>query len=87
MTAQQSDQANSELPLFYEIRVKGHLDGHWAAWFEDLAVSPTDNGETILNGPVTDQAALHGLLRKIRDLGLTLIAVSQVQPGQPDNRA
>jgi hypothetical protein len=66
----------------YEIRIKGHLDNRWAGWFEGLTITLADNGETRLTGAVVDQAALHGLLRKVRDLGLPLIAVSQVDPKQ-----
>ena len=63
----------------YEIRVKGVLDGRWAAWFEDLQVS-SDGEETVISGPVADQAALHGLLTKVRDLGLFLILVRHLDP-------
>ena len=63
----------------YEIRVKGILDGRWAAWFEDLQVS-SDGEETVISGPVADQAALHGLLTKVRDLGLFLISVRHLDP-------
>ena len=62
----------------YEIRLKGHLDDRWAEWFEGLIITREDNGETLLTGPVADQAALHGLLRKVRDLGLLLISVNRV---------
>ncbi len=58
----------------YEIRVKGTLDGRWATWFEDLNVA-SDGEDTVISGPVTDQAALHGVLTKVRDLGLFLISV------------
>jgi hypothetical protein len=68
----------------YEIRIKGHLDGRWAAWFGGLTLTLEDNGDTLLSGPVVDQAALHGLLRKVRDLGMPLISVIRVQPGQAD---
>lgn len=64
-------------PGRYKIRVKGHLDDKWADWFEGLTITREDNGETLLTGPVVDQAALHGLLRKVRDLGLPLISVIQ----------
>jgi hypothetical protein len=67
---------------FYTIRLKGHLDGRWANWFEGLAITLEDNGETLLTGPVTDQAALHGLLRKVRDLGLPLLSVNRIEPSQ-----
>ena len=63
----------------YEIRVKGVLDGRWAAWFEDLQVT-SDGQETLISGPVADQAALHGLLAKVRDLGLFLISVRHLDP-------
>ena len=63
----------------YEIRVKGILDGRWTAWFEDLQVS-SDGAETVISGPVADQAALHGLLTKVRDLGLFLISVRHLDP-------
>lgn len=63
----------------YEIRVKGVLDGRWAAWFEGLQVS-SDGEETVISGPVADQAALHGVLTKVRDLGLFLISVRHLDP-------
>jgi hypothetical protein len=71
-------------PGRYEIRLKGHLASRWAAWFDGLSLSNESDGTTILCGPVADQAALHGLLQKVRDLGLPLVSVTQVQPGQPD---
>ena len=77
-------------PGRYEIRLKGHLDNRWAAWFEGLTITREDNGETRLQGPVVDQAALHGLLRKVRDLGLPLVAVMQIDPtpaNGPDGNA
>ena len=63
----------------YEIRVKGILDRRWTTWFEDLQVS-SDGEETVISGPVADQAALHGLLTKVRDLGLFLISVRHLEP-------
>jgi hypothetical protein len=71
-------------PGHYEIRVKGHLENRWASWFERLTITLDDNGETRLTGPVVDQAALHGLLRKVRDLGMLLISVKRIEPGQTD---
>jgi len=65
-------------PTVYQIRVKGHLDSQWADWFGGLTVTPQDNGETLLTGPVVDQAALHGLLRRVRDLGMPLVSVVSV---------
>ena len=70
-------------PGRYEIRVKGRLDTRWAAWFDGLTLTHGSDGTTIIHGPVADQAALHGLLQKIRDLGLPLISVNHVDPGHP----
>jgi hypothetical protein len=69
-------------PERYEIRIKGHLDDKWADWFEGLTITREDNGETLLTGPVVDQAALYGLLRKVRDLGMPLLSVTRVRPSQ-----
>ncbi len=69
-------------PTVYQIRIKGHLDRQWTDWFEGLAITPEDNGDTLLTGPVVDQAALHGLLRKVRDLGMPLISVIQSEKGE-----
>ncbi len=66
-------------PELYEIRVRGHLDDRWAEWFEGMTITLEEDGDTLLTGPVTDQAALHGLLKKIRDLGLPLLSVNPVQ--------
>ncbi|MBI1878986.1 MAG: hypothetical protein HYR94_12340 [Chloroflexi bacterium] len=66
-------------PTFYQIKVKGHLDQHWSEWFDGLTITHATNGETVLSGSVMDQAALHGLLLKIRDLNLTLLAVNRVE--------
>lgn len=65
----------------YEIRLKGHLDDQWTEWFEDLTITLEENGNTLLSGPMADQAALHGLLKKVRDLGMPLVSVSPVEPG------
>jgi hypothetical protein len=70
-------------PGRYEIRVKGHLDSHWAAWFNGLSLAHGSDGTTVIRGQVADQAALHGLLQKIRDLGIPLISVNHVEPGHP----
>ena len=71
-------------PGRYEIRLRGHLASRWAAWFDGLSLSNESDGTTVIGGPVADQAALHGLLQKVRDLGLPLVSVTQVQAGQPD---
>lgn len=75
-------QPDSLQPTIYRIRIKGQLDNQWTDWFEGLTITLEDNGDTLITGPVIDQAALHGLLKKIRDLGIPLISVC---PGQPDN--
>ena len=64
----------------YEIRIEGHLDARWTAWFDGLALTHEPDGTTVLHGPVVDQAALHGLLQKVRDLGLPLVSVIHVAP-------
>jgi hypothetical protein len=69
----------------YEIRIKGHLDVRWADRFEGLTITLEENGNTLLSGPVTDQAALHGLLKKVRDLGMPLISVGPVAPNPSSN--
>jgi hypothetical protein len=66
-------------PHRYEIRLQGHLDSRWAAWFDGMTLTRHSDGTTVLDGPVVDQAALHGLLRKLRDVGLPLISVTQVE--------
>jgi hypothetical protein len=69
-------------PIVYQIRLKGHLGPQWTDWFEDLTLTLEDNGETLLTGPLVDQAALYSLLRKVRDLGLPLLSVNPLKPGQ-----
>ena len=70
-------------PGRYEIRVKGTLDARWTTWFDGLTLTHGSDGTTIIHGPVADQAALHGVLQKIRDLALPLISVNHVTPGHP----
>jgi hypothetical protein len=67
-------------PMVYQIRVEGHLGPRWTEWFGDMTITLEDNGDTLLSGPVVDQAALHGLLRKVRDLGMPLISTIRVEP-------
>lgn len=66
-------------PVIYEIRLAGHLSPQWMEWFEGLTISLEEDGSTLLTGPVMDQAALHGLLKKVRDLGMPLISVVQIR--------
>jgi hypothetical protein len=68
----------------YEIRIKGHLDDRWSDWFEGLAITLEEDGNTLLTGTVGDQSALHGLLKKVRDLGMPLVSVSPLEPDQAD---
>jgi hypothetical protein len=68
--------------MIYQIKVKGHLDRRWTEWFGGMTITLEENGYTLLTGPVVDQAALHGLLRKVRDLGLPLISVTRAQTDQ-----
>ena len=70
--------------MVYQIRIKGHLGREWTNWFGGLTITLEEDGDTVLTGPVVDQAALHGLLKKVRDLGLPLVSVSSVEPGQAD---
>jgi hypothetical protein len=70
--------------LVYQIRIKGHLGREWTEWFGGLTITLEDNGNTLLTGPVVDQAALHGVLRKVRDLGMPLVSVNRGKPGQTD---
>jgi hypothetical protein len=66
--------------MIYQIRIKGLLDSQWTDWFDGMAISPTEDGDTLLTGPVEDQAALHGLLKKVRDAGMSFVSVSPVEP-------
>ena len=72
-------EVNAGQRMIYQMRVKGHLDSDWTDWFEGLTITREDNGDTLLTGPVVDQAALHALLKKVRDLGMQLISVNPVQ--------
>ena len=79
-------QADSRRPTVYQIRVETHLGTQWSDWFEGLTITLEANGETLLTGAVVDQAVLHSLLRKVRDLGLSLVSVVRLEPGQEDSR-
>jgi hypothetical protein len=87
MSATHASTEDHHEPWLYEIRLKGHLDDRWVAWFEGLTLTREDNGETLLTGPVVDQAALHGLLKRVRDVGIPLLSVTRVRPDQADAKA
>jgi hypothetical protein len=84
MSNELNSKSEKAQPMVYQIRIEGHLSREWADWFEGLTLTALDNGETLLTGPVVDQAALHGLLRKVRDLGIPLLSVVCVTPGQAE---
>ena len=83
-----SNESNAEMntgqPMVYQIRIKGHLGREWTDWFEGLTITALDNGETLLTGPVVDQAALYGVLKKVRDVGMPLLSVNRVQADQAE---
>jgi hypothetical protein len=72
-------KTDSGQPMVYQIRLKGHLGSEWADWFGGLTITLEEDGDTLLTGPVVDQAALHGLLKKVRDLGMPLVSVSPIE--------
>ncbi|MDD5371610.1 MAG: hypothetical protein PHQ40_21225 [Anaerolineaceae bacterium] len=75
-------KTEQDQPMVYQIRLKGHLGAQWTDWFEGLTITLDEDGDTLLTGPVPDQAALHGLLKRVRDLGIPLVSVCPVQPNQ-----
>jgi hypothetical protein len=86
MMSEQSQETGSESPTVYEIRIKGHLGSEWTDWFEGLTIQLEEKGQTVLTGPVADQAALHGLLKKVRDVGLPLVSVVPLEPDHNEPR-
>ncbi len=84
MSNEHESKKESSQPVLYQIRVKGHLGHQWTDWFEGLTITLEEDGDTLLTGPVIDQAALHGLLKKVRDLGISLVSVSPVESGRSD---
>ena len=84
MSNEFNPKTDPDQPVVYQIRIKGHLGRQWTDWFGGLSITLEDNGETLLSGPVVDQAALHGLLRQVRDLGMPLVSVIPLQPEQAD---
>ena len=84
MSNKRNPKTDPAQPMVYQIRIKGHLGSQWTDWFEGLTITLEDNGDTLLTGLVVDQAALHGLLKKVRDLGMPLVSVSPLEQGQAD---
>lgn len=84
MSNKRNPKTAPDEPPVYQIRLQGYLGRQWTDWFGGLTITLEENGETLLTGPVVDQAALHGLLRKARDLGMPLLSVNRVEPGQAD---
>ena len=84
MSRTDASTEDQDAPGLYEIRIKGHLDDRWADRFDGLTITREDNDDTLLTGPVIDQAALHGVLRKVRDLGTPLLSVIHVEPKQAE---
>ena len=81
MSDKHSPETHPGHPMVYQIRIQGHLGCQWTDWFGGLTITLEDNGDTLLTGPVVDQAALHGLLKKVRDLGMPLLSVARIEPG------
>ena len=84
MSSKRSPKTNPGQPNVYQIRIKGHLSDQWTGWFEGLTITLEENGDTLLTGPVIDQAALFGLLKKVRDLGMSLVSINCVESGKPE---
>ena len=84
MSDQHNQSTDPGQTVVYQIRLKGHLGSQWTDWFGGLTITLEDNGDTLLTGPVIDQAALFGLLKKVRDLGLPLVSVGPLEPGPAD---
>jgi hypothetical protein len=85
MSKGQAGAGDQNEPSGYEVRLRGHLDARWATWFDGLSLERESDGTTVIRGPIADQAALHGLLRKVNDLGLPLISVTRIQPPTEDS--
>jgi hypothetical protein len=81
MSKKTNSKTDSSQTQVYQIRITGHLGQQWMDWFDSLTITLEEDGDTLITGPVVDQAALHGLLKKVRDLGLPLVSVNPVEPG------
>lgn len=84
MSNKLNSKSDARQAMVYEFRIKGHLGCQWTDWFGGLTITLEDNGDTLLTGPVVDQAAVHGLLKKVRDLGMPLISVNRIESEQAD---
>jgi hypothetical protein len=84
MSSKSGPRSEQKQPNIYQIRIKGHLDDRRSDWFEGMAIRREEGGDTLLTGPVVDDAALHGLLKRVRDLGMPLISVNRIDSGQVD---
>ena len=85
MTSEQRSERDSDKPMTYQIRIKGHLGQQWMEWFDGLTITLEQDGNTLLAGPVIDQAALHGILKKIRDLGMQLLSINSIGQDPQDS--
>ena len=85
MSSKRSPGREAGQPMIYQIRISGHLGCQWTDWFEGLTITLEEDGDTLLTGPVIDQAALHGLLKKVRDLGMPLLSVNSLRSGLQDS--
>ena len=84
LSNKRSPENDASQPMIYQIRIRGHLGPQWTGWFEGLTITLEVEGDTLLTGPVIDQSALHGLLKKVRDLGMPLLSVNSVEPSPQD---
>lgn len=87
MTDEQRSNPDARQPTIYQIRIQGHLGQQWMGWFEGLTITLEEDGNTLLSGTVVDQSALHGILKKIRDLGMPLLSVNPADPDLTDKAA
>jgi hypothetical protein len=85
MSNEQKSEYDLDQPKLFQIRIQGHLSQQWQDWFEGLRITLEEDGNTLLSGPVVDQSALHGILKKIRDLGIPLLSINSTDPNQSTN--